>query len=247
LLARVDPRAWELLLKSAGFREKFFSNEERNAFVVSIDIRRSTELMLKARTPALFAEFISHLCLDLIDIIKRNFGVFDKFTGDGILAFFPEFFSGQDAGIHAVTAALRCHAAFEAHYTRSRGCFSSVLLDTGLGIGIDYGATRVLQMADGLTVVGQPVVYACRMGAAPAGKTYINQPAYEKIRDGSKGTFHFSDERLEIKHEGLLLAYSVRSTGSEPEPRMPDWLPKSALESQESQVTNEGLASDATT
>jgi hypothetical protein len=38
------------------------------------------------------------------------------------------------------------------------------LKDTGLGIGIDFGATRLVQMAGGLSVVGAPVVYACRLG-----------------------------------------------------------------------------------
>ena len=37
--------------------------------------------------------------------ITDSYGVFDKFTGDGILAFFPEFFSGPDAGFLAIRAA----------------------------------------------------------------------------------------------------------------------------------------------
>ncbi len=69
---------------------------------MSIDIRRSTDLMLKAREPRLFADFVTGLCSKLKNLIVNNYGVFDKFTGDGVLAFFPDFYSGPDAGLLAV-------------------------------------------------------------------------------------------------------------------------------------------------
>jgi class 3 adenylate cyclase len=72
--------------------------------------------------------------VDLGQTIIGNLGVFDKFTGDGILAFFPEFYSGPDAGYLAIQAADACHKVFADHYTNSRKCFISVLKDTGLGI-----------------------------------------------------------------------------------------------------------------
>ena len=60
---------------------------------MSIDIRRSTELMLKARTTELFAEFMAGLCEQLQGLIRDKFGIVDKFTGDGLLVSFLEFFS----------------------------------------------------------------------------------------------------------------------------------------------------------
>lgn len=155
------------MLASDEFRRLFESGSPRNAFVMSVDIRRSTELMLKAREAEQFAAFITGLCTRLTQIVLDSYGVFDKFSGDGILAFFPDFYSGEDAGYYAMTAAARCHKAFEEHYARSRTFFTSVLKDTGLGIGIDYGQVHLVQVAGGLTVVGAPVVYACRMGEHP--------------------------------------------------------------------------------
>jgi class 3 adenylate cyclase len=222
LLSRVNGRAQKAILESKELRTAFLNQRECRAFVMSVDIRRSTELMLKARTPEQFAAFITGLCSELVQIVKDHYGVFDKFTGDGILAFFPEFFSGSDAGAFAIRAASQCHDAFRKHYRNCRGSFSSVLNDVGLGIGIDYGSAHLVQMAGGLTVVGVPVVYACRLGGAPAGTTLLNQPAYEKVSTLS-GAFFFEEASLEVKHEGSILAYSVSPSGAAVQPSTPAW------------------------
>jgi class 3 adenylate cyclase len=206
LLDRVHPDAHQVLRESEEFRSRFLAGE-CSAFVMSVDIRRSTELMLKTRSAERFADFITALCTELNFIVLQSFGVFDKFTGDGILAFFPDFYSGKDAAFRVVDAADRCHAAFERHYRDSRGAFKTVLADVGLGIGIDHGSVRLVQVAGGLTVVGEPVVYACRLSGAPPNVTLTNQPAYEEISTRF-GAFCFTEEQFhEIKHEGRMLAY----------------------------------------
>ena len=223
LLSRVNQEAKRALLESPEFRAEFASNRECNAFVMSVDIRRSTELMLKARTAEQFASFITTLCAKLIDSVLECYGVLDKFTGDGILAFFPEFFSGPDAGYYVLLAADRCHRAFEQIYHDYRTAFNSILKDTGLGVGIDYGATRLVQMAGGLSVVGPPVVYACRMGGAPAGKTLLNQPAYEQISRRFSPNCFLHETEIEIKHEGATLAYEVSLSKQTIDPQRPNW------------------------
>jgi len=223
LLDRVNPDAQRALYNSEEFRSQFIVNRECTAFVMSVDIRRSTELMLKARRPDHFANFITILCGDLEKVIKDRYGVFDKFTGDGVLAFFPDFFSGDDAGFRVVSAADMCHKVFNDRYREFRGSFISVLKDVGLGIGIDYGSVHLVQMANGLTVVGAPVVYACRMAGAPSGKTLLNQPAYEKISGSFSGHCFFAETALDLKHEGMTLSYEVSLNGKEYEPQAPSW------------------------
>jgi class 3 adenylate cyclase len=224
LLAHVNPQAQTKLLDSEEFQRDFLETKECNAFVISVDIRRSTELMLKARKPEQFALFITTLCRELETVVKDNYGVFDKFTGDGILAFFPEFFSGEDAGFYAISVADKCHKIFREKYREFRSSFTSVLNDVGLGIGIDYGPTHLVQMAGGLTVVGTPVVYACRLGGAPPGTTLLNQPGYEKISERFSIYCFFRETKLEIKHEGSILAYEVQLNQKEYSPRVPIWV-----------------------
>lgn len=222
LLTHLSDPGRKSLLSSDVLRKHFMSGEACDAYVVSIDIRRSTELMLKSRTPQQFASFVTQLADDFRRIILDQYGVFDKFTGDGILAYFTRVYSGADAGYRAVKAASQCHDAFAKTYETNRGTFVSVLKNVGLGIGIDYGTVHVLQVAGDITVVGTPVVYACRMAGASAGLIFANQGAYDQLK-GEQNLFTFTETELDIKHEGPTLAYAVRLAGTEYAPEAPEW------------------------
>jgi len=223
LLDRISVEAGEKVQGSKGLQALFFRDAEHNMFVMSIDIRRSTELMLKASSPQKFATFITTLCGTLDAIVKSNHGVVDKFTGDGILCFFPEFFTGEDVGYYAMRTADQCHTAFQNLYQESRSSFNVVLLDTGLGIGVDYGTCPIVKVAGGLTVVGSPVVYACRFGAAPAGITALNFQAYDQLHRRHSDHLVFRESSIEVKHEGDVLAYTVTLANKYFDPAEPAW------------------------
>ncbi len=179
--------------------------------------------MLKARKPELFAAFIIDLCSGLSQIILGNFGVFDKFTGDGILAFFPDFCSGPDAGLLAIDSAIKCHEFFAEHYKASRHSFISKLENIGLGIGIDFGTTYMVKIQGALTLVGSPVVYACRMSKARAGDTLLNAPGFEQVITKYSSYFNFEETILNIKNEGETIAYRVIRNGSNYNTVQPNW------------------------
>ncbi|MCX6006866.1 MAG: adenylate/guanylate cyclase domain-containing protein [Chloroflexi bacterium] len=223
LLNRVNEQAKKRLETSGDFFKEFEDKKSCDAVIMSVDIRRSTELMLKARTPQLYAEFIKTLCNGLTQIILTNFGVFDKFMGDGILSFFPEFYSGEDAIYYAVKSASECHEYFVTHYSRNRHCFTSIMKDIGLGIGIDFGNISLVKMQDTLTVIGDAVVYACRMSGAQAGLTSINQRAYEKIVDKYSKFINCTESEIVIKHEGPLTVYNAILSKISYKPKLPNW------------------------
>src|SRR5690606_33228900 len=154
--------AHSVYFSSEEFKKEFLHGNDVDAVIVSIDIHRSTELMLKARTPNYYSKFITELSNALSSIIKDNDGIFDKFTGDGILAFFPTFYSGESAILKAIRSAQLCHEVFSRLYNNNKSKFSIFIKEVGLGIGIDYGTVNIVNTGSELTVVGGPVVYACR-------------------------------------------------------------------------------------
>ena len=223
LIHRVGDEAKEKLLKDDDFREDFESRDKAYTVVMSLDIRRSTELMLKARDPSLFSEFISNLTEKIIEVIHRNYGIIDKFTGDGLLAFFPEFYSGNDMLYCAIKSATECHRVFNEVYSLSKHCFNVVLKDIGLGIGIDSGEVSLRIINNEYTVVGVPVVYACRLSGADANTTLINQPAYEIVNDKYLEYFELCDDEINIKHEGIISVYRIINVLMEKEIELPKW------------------------
>jgi class 3 adenylate cyclase len=223
LLRRVNASGQSQLLRDSDFRASFTDAQPKRAFVLSMDVRRSTDLMLKAREPRMYADFLLHLATGLREIVLKNFGVFDKFTGDGVLAFFPEFFAGRDAGLSAVKTAIECHELFARHYTAHRSSFNAIIKGAGLGIGIDYGDVHIVEIGSEVTVVGTPVVYACRLGGASAGTTLVNQFAYEQLFERHPSHCDFAELSLDVKHEGAMIVYGVTGSGKQLLPAAPEW------------------------
>jgi class 3 adenylate cyclase len=179
--------------------------------------------MLKARTPELFSKFITQLSQKLSQVIISNFGIFDKFTGDGILSFFPKFYSGENAMIYALKSAQECHSVFNEHYRNSKECFNVFIKDVGLGIGLDFGNVTLVNTQNELTVVGIPVVYACRFSGANAGETIINQPAKEEIVRLCSDYVTIQETEIRIKNEGIALAYKILLNDAAFKIEPPDW------------------------
>ncbi|MCB9245825.1 MAG: hypothetical protein H6606_05290 [Flavobacteriales bacterium] len=209
ILPRICEKARSIILDSEKFRNEFKNLRTCEAVVVSIDIRRSTELMLKARSPQLYSQFITTLANKLSNVILANFGVFDKFTGDGILAFFPTFYSGEQAILRALIAAEHCHQIFNEHYLASKDSFNIFIKDIGLGIGIDFGEVSLVNEHNEFTVVGVPVVYACRLSGTQAGTTILNLAAKKSLEDHLPGQAIFASVDIPIKNEGVALAYTA--------------------------------------
>ncbi|MHC5201467.1 adenylate/guanylate cyclase domain-containing protein [Myroides sp. LJL119] len=221
---RITSEAADYLFSHDGFKDNFKDGTLHETVVISIDIRRSTDLMLKAKSPKQFAEFITVLTDQLSEIILDNYGVFDKFTGDGILAFFPKFFSGEQAIVRALKAASECHQAFSEHYWKYKNFFNVYIKDIGLGIGLDFGEVHLVNKRKELTVVGIPVVYACRLSGANAGETLLNLSAFEEFKQVYHHSYQSQESTIFIKNEGEALAYKINFNKKIQIESMPDWL-----------------------
>ncbi|MDZ4289486.1 MAG: hypothetical protein U0984_16090 [Prosthecobacter sp.] len=224
LLSRVSAAAGRRLLNDGSFQQLFLERTECKAFVMAVDIRRSTELMLRAHSTAHFSRFVTSLCEEIEMITKESFGIFDKFTGDGTLAYFPDFYSGSDAGYHVMQAAQRCHEIFAALYKEHHSSFTPVLGNVGLGVGVDYGMVQMVRLAHGLTIVGGPVVYACRLAGGPAHRTYVNQSAFEIIMQRYHSSCSAVEAALEVKHEGHILCHDLQLLQGNFLPQLPMWM-----------------------
>lgn len=205
LYHRVDCRAHGLLngdsKSGKAIRSRFYGTEA-DCFVMAVDIRRSTDLMLHATSPNEFETFISEAEGTLKQAVKENWGIVDKFTGDGLLAHFPIFFSGEDAGLHCLKSAAECHERFADLYERSRSSFQIVLRDVGLGIGVDYGRVHFRMAGQELIAVGRPVVYACRLSSVDKDRTVLNEQAVDELLKSHADKVITNDLTMPVKHQG---------------------------------------------
>jgi class 3 adenylate cyclase len=245
LLGRVCKKADERLMHDSAFAKRFEETSPCEAFILVLDIRRSTELMLRATSSQAYAYFLDGMMKSLVETIKQHFGVIDKFTGDGLLAYFPSFYSGKDAGFYTLAAAERCHANFSEYYRDNRDKFTVTSAEAGVGIGIDYGKIQLLRITDELTVLGSPVVYATRLSAAPAGHTYMNHGGILELKR-QRVPMKQSEIEVQTKLDGKIIAFDVGLDELPFNPIQPDWISPSASAGAEQQ-TKTGNIVDTTT
>jgi class 3 adenylate cyclase len=146
-----------------------------DAIVVVGDLRMSTLVLKEAIQPSVFARFIVGFTEAVRGLANASGGWFDKFTGDGFVAFWippkhrpvptgkiPEFCRTALSAADSLLANLR----------RNSRNFPA---GAGLSIGIDGGPCELVRVGELVTVVGSPIVGATRMVAgASAHQTILN-------------------------------------------------------------------------
>lgn len=208
-IKRVNETAANKLLEDENFAKKFIENETFDAVILSVDIRRSTELMLKCSSAKNYAKFITLIASEFETAVKNRFGVYDKFTGDGFLAFFPDFYSGDEALINAVLCVADCKEIFDTVFAEYKNEFDLGNTITGIGAGIDLGQVYAEGGDVEYSVVGKPVVYACRFSSAPANHVYLTENAKTFMDKINCGRFSLSETFIPIKHENNMKAFDI--------------------------------------
>ncbi len=138
--------------------------EKRCATVLFADIRGFTNFSEK-RNPEEIMEVLSELFPKWMNAVLKNNGTFDKYLGDGIMAFFSAKKSDETNAYNAIAAAIDIKNEFEIQGYHKFGL--------GLGIGINSGEVFIGNIgSDAMmeyTVIGDPVNTAQRIesGALP--------------------------------------------------------------------------------
>jgi class 3 adenylate cyclase len=145
------------------------------ATVVSFDLRKSTRLAQEAGDRAVFATQLNKLLFYSWWMIRGTGGWYDKFTGDGFIAYRlhgPEAGDGWEPNDGKPARGL---AAMLGIVEVIRGLFHRLVLpelqansanwphDAGLAVGIDAGSGELRVFVDDLTIFGPAVVGATRM------------------------------------------------------------------------------------
>jgi class 3 adenylate cyclase len=199
LLKPHAPPDWETRFHKDKLLDSVIEGQPIEAFVMAADIRESTTLMKESLKLERFAQVMDKFVSSVRQGIRRSGGWFDKFTGDGFLAYWivedgpsEEYRqrSVQTTGDIAHTAnvliELFHRRVLEDFRNNSRNLSSGV----GLSMGLDAGPAYLVEIADELTVVGPPVVGAVRMVTAAAPKEVIaNVHLGRRLRDDQGGAY----------------------------------------------------------
>jgi class 3 adenylate cyclase len=198
-LQRHAPPDWRDRFQADELVDAIADGEPLQMFVMAADIRESTMLMKEAVRFQVFAKVMDKF----VSAVRRGIGApggwFDKFTGDGFLAYWiVQATTGEESRRRFVEAAGNAaHTANEL----IRLFHSRVLEDfrrnsrnlsdgVGLSIGLDAGPGFLVEIADELTAVGPPVVGAVRMvAAAGPGEVVANVYLGEHLHDEQEGIY----------------------------------------------------------
>ena len=181
---------WQAIdLISDGFVEKISSSD---TIVLVADIRKSQDLMTYGPDADFFRDKILEFTTEMRKIIKNNYGIFDKFTGDGFLCYFNSYLCEQFNKDYYDQLVIACQEIMN---------FSSSFFNdwvkhirklppnsSGLTIGIDSGIVKFRDLDNHLFAIGDSIVWANRMSSAGLKEEIVlNNIPYFKLADKNKG------------------------------------------------------------
>lgn len=187
-----------------------------DTIVVVADIRRSQDLITYGLTP----DFYRKQIFGLLDGVKRIFhdcyGVLDRFTGDGFIAYFNQYVceqGGNDYYKMLLTACERIQAFSGPYFDKWSKQIRKIPSEPiGLSLGIDSGKVDFMQIEGQIYAIGDACVWATRMcDAGKRGDVIFNNIPYHKI--APYGEDGFSSEIDSVTKNGeSFKAYRVKTS-----------------------------------
>lgn len=152
------------------------------------DVRGFTALAERL-TPEEAVELLNDYFTEIVDDLYAEDGTLDKYTGDGLMAFWNAPLDQPDHALRAVRAALQMQARVPAlieRWAAEKRSFVSKLEGFGVGIGIHTGAVIVGNIGSPkrteYTAIGDSVNVSARVqGLAKTGEVLITLQTLEHI------------------------------------------------------------------
>lgn len=171
------------------------SMSQSDTIAIVADIRRSQDLMTYS-SPDIYSSKIIEFTGAVKDIILTNNGIFDKFTGDGFIAYFNKCMCEEVGDDYYNQMWMACVRIMEyANQFFAEWCKHLRKVPEekiGLSIGIDSGKILFTILDHQVFAVGEPCVWATRMSSAGhSGDVIFNNIPYNHILDCHLGlNFH---------------------------------------------------------
>ncbi len=155
--------------------------------VVVGDIRKSQDLMTYSLSADYFRDRIIEFTQQSRYLIKKNIGIFDKFTGDGFLAYFNEYVCRQ-----AGKDFIQCFLNFTQemmefssdHFSRwTKSIRKLPVGSSGLTIGADIGQIEYKEIEGHLLAIGDTIVWSNRVcSAGKSNEVVLNNILYNLVK-----------------------------------------------------------------
>jgi class 3 adenylate cyclase len=172
LVRRHAPPDWDERFRTEELLDAIIDTTPLQMFVMAADIRESTMLMKEAVRFEDFARVMDKFVSAVRSGIGMPGGWFDRFTGDGFLAYWvvqsaptavyqQRFVEAAGNLAHTANELIQLfHRRVLVDFRRNSRNLSD---GVGLAMGLDAGPGFLVEIAGDLTVVGPPVVGAVRM------------------------------------------------------------------------------------
>jgi len=164
--------------------------ELSNARTIAVvgDIRKSQDLMTYSPSADFFRDMVIEFTQTARKIIKDNYGIFDKFTGDGFLAYFNEDVcktANKDFIDCFIKSSKEIMEFSTEHFEKwTKSIRKLPLGSSGLTIGADIGKIEYKEIEGHLFAIGDTIVWANRVcSAGKSNEIILNNILYNLVKE----------------------------------------------------------------
>jgi class 3 adenylate cyclase len=209
-LARHAPARLKEIHNLHTIASRIQDGQETQLIVLSVDIRRSTMLMKEAISAKEHASILNQFIERASQAVRALDGWFDKFMGDGFLAYWvcePGYEAAAVA--RALAASRQVQEAFASScLPRFKANSRNWPAEVGISSGLDAGPGHLVVMADGLTIIGAPIVGAVRMVSTAQGGEAVANVQFQRMMAAARhpGVRVVNEERKTKEYANQLVA-----------------------------------------